>query len=320
MQTVWVAGGAGFIGSNLCYSLIADYNVVCIDNLLTSSEDNIAPLKANKNFSFFKQDITLLDKKTASELPKPDFIFHLASPASPNAKSKRSYIALPLETMQANSFGTQNLLEIAKEAGARFLYASTSEVYGDPLISPQSETYWGNVNPVGPRSVYDESKRFGEAIIMLYVRKFGLNARMARIFNTFGPKMQIDDGRVVSNFIIQALKNEPFTVYGDGSQTRSFCYISDLVEGLKKLMFTDLKSGEIINLGNPNEQTIKSLADKIKNLIPTKSEVVHESLYEDDPKRRCPDISKAKQLLGWEPKVALEDGLKSTIEYFKNVL
>ena len=318
MQTVYIAGGAGFIGSNLSRDLLQKgYTVVVIDNFLTSSRENIQELLENPQFHFVEKDITTLSTEDLAELPKPDFIFHLASPASPNDKSPRSYIAFPLETMLVNSLGTKNLLDVAKAHGARFLYASTSEVYGDPAISPQPETYWGNVNPNGIRSVYDEAKRYGEAMVMAYVRKFGLDARIARIFNTYGPHMQADDGRVVSNFIVQALKNESLTIYGDGSQTRSFCYISDLVAGLEKLMFTEEIQAEVVNLGNPTEKTIKEFATLIKDLTKTSSDIVFYDLPLDDPKKRNPDISKAKRLLGWEPMVSLEEGLQKTIDYFK---
>lgn len=320
MQTVYIAGGAGFIGSNLSRDLLQKgYTVVTIDNFLTSSKESIQELLQNPQFHFLEKDITTLTAEDVRELPKSDFIFHLASPASPNDKSPRSYIAYPLETMLVNSQGTQCLLELAKVHSARFLYASTSEVYGDPVISPQPETYWGNVNPNGVRSVYDEAKRYGEAMVMAYVRKFGIDARIARIFNTYGPHMQADDGRVVSNFIVQALKNEALTIYGDGSQTRSFCYISDLVAGLKKLMFTDDLKGEVVNLGNPTEKTIKEFAMLIKELTKTSSDVVFFDLPSDDPKKRNPDISKAKRLLGWSPTVLLEEGLAKTIEYFRNI-
>lgn len=321
MQTVYVAGGAGFIGSNLCRKLLQDnYRVICIDNLLTSSKKNIAELLTNPNFIFLEKDITTLEKKDLKDLPKPDFIFHLASPASPNKNSKISYIAYPIETMQVNSVGTKVLLDMAKEQNASFLMASTSEVYGDPQISPQTEEYFGNVNPNGVRSVYDEAKRFAEALTMAYVRKYALDARIARIFNTYGPFMQKDDGRVVSNFIVEALEQKPLTIYGDGKQTRSFCYVSDLVEGLAQLMFLSGLSGQVVNLGNPNEKTILEFAQIVKDLTNTSSEIVHsEPLPENDPTNRCPDISKAKKLLNWEPKISLEEGLKKTVEYFKSL-
>lgn len=318
MQNVWVTGGAGFIGSHLCRELLEKgYHVVCIDNFLTSSEENIQPLKEHAHFSFYNQNVIHLTGEVVKQLPKPDFIFHLASPASPNLKSPRSYMAYPIETLAVNSQGTHNILEIAVANGARFFFASTSEVYGDPTISPQPETYNGNVSPNGIRSVYDEAKRFGEAITMAYVRKFNVDARIIRIFNTYGPHMQLDDGRVVSNLIIQALSKQPLTVYGDGSQTRSFCYVSDMVDGMMRLMFTDGLQGEIVNIGNPNEKKISEFAHLVKELTGTSSEIVFEELPADDPKQRRPDITKAKHLLDWEPKVGLEEGLQKTIEYFK---
>ncbi|HYK08129.1 MAG TPA: UDP-glucuronic acid decarboxylase family protein [Candidatus Eisenbacteria bacterium] len=320
MQTIYVAGGAGFIGSNLCARLLQDgYTVVCLDNLITSSESTIDALKENENFHFIHVDVTALHDSILQDVPKPDFIFHLASPASPNKNGKRSFIAYPVETLLANTLGTYTLLELAKKHNARFLFASTSEVYGDPLVSPQPESYWGNVSPNGVRSVYDEGKRCGEAFVMGYVRKFGLDGRIVRIFNTYGPNMQEDDGRVVSNFILQALKGEPLTIYGDGSQTRSFCYVDDLVNGLCAFMFGEGLKGEVINIGNPNEKTIKEFATIIKSLIATNAEIVYQDLPEDDPKQRKPDISKAKKLLSWEPRVSLEEGIEKTVEYFKNL-
>lgn len=321
MQTVYVAGGAGFIGSNLCKKLLdSGYGVVCLDNLVTSSEDNVKNLEQNPNFHFVKADVTSFSESQLDGLPRPDFLFHLASPASPNKDGKRSYIALPVETLLANTLGTYQLLQIAKKHNARILFASTSEVYGDPAVSPQPETYWGNVNPNGVRSVYDEAKRCGESMMMTFVRKYGVDGRIARIFNTFGPNMQVDDGRVVSNFIIQALKHEPLTIYGEGNQTRSFCYVDDLVDGLMKFMFADNLKGEVINIGNPEERTIKEFAYFVQKLVGTSSPVVNQQLPEDDPKQRKPDITKAKKLLAWEPKVPLEEGLQKTIEYFKRVI
>lgn len=320
MEVVYVAGGAGFIGSHLCEKLLNNnYEVVCIDNFLTSSKTNIDKLLQNPHFHFKNLDVITISEKDIDDLPKPKFLFHLASPASPNAKSKRSYMAYPIETLQVNSVGTQNLLDIAKKYHARFVIASTSEVYGDPAISPQTEDYFGNVNPNGIRSCYDEGKRFGEAMTMTYVRKFGVDARIARIFNTYGPHMQVDDGRVVSNFIVEALQNLPLTIYGDGSQTRSFCYVADLVDGLTKLMFVDGLQGKVVNLGNPIEKTILDFAMLIKQATKTSSEIVYEKLPQDDPKKRCPDISKAKALLKWEPAVTLEEGLTKTIEYFQSL-
>lgn len=317
MQTALVAGGAGFIGSHLCeYLLGQNLKVICVDSLITGSQRNIQALLANPNFSFLEKNI-VSDDLSFSE--KIDFIFHLASPASPNKKSKKSYINFPIETLEVNSVGTHNLLKLAKKLNARFLFASTSEVYGDPLVSPQSENYFGNVNPNGVRSVYDEAKRFGEAITMSYVRKYQLDARIVRIFNTYGPQMQKDDGRVVSNFVNQALSHQPLTIYGDGSQTRSFCYVSDMVIGIYKTMIIDRLGGEVINLGNPEEKTLLELASLVLKATSSSSPVTHEDLPEDDPKKRNPDISKAKTLLDWTPSVTIEEGLQKTIEYFKSV-
>ncbi|SRR5260221_1140553 len=318
MQVVYVAGGAGFIGSHLCRELLKqEHQVVCIDNFLTSSKKNIQEFLDNPSFQFVQADVI---EALPENLPNPDFIFHLASPASPNIKSPRSYMAFPLQTLLVNSHGTYNLLELAKKSHARFLYASTSEIYGDPHVSPQPEDYFGNVSPNGPRSVYDEAKRFGEAITMHYYRKDGLDTRIVRIFNTYGPYMQIDDGRVVSNFIVEAIQNKPLTVYGDGSQTRSFCYISDMVQGLIQYMFEEKAMGEVINIGNPDEYTILEFAKKIQHLTGSSSHIVHETLPVDDPKQRKPDITKAKHLLLWQPTVTLDEGLKKTIEYFKTIV
>jgi nucleoside-diphosphate-sugar epimerase len=314
MQTALIAGGAGFIGSHLCKSLLAkDFKVICVDNLITGDKNNIVDLQNNPNFTFLEKDIT---KTLDSEL-KADFIFHLASPASPNKKCQKSYINNPIETLLANSLGTYNLLELARQTSAIFLFTSTSEVYGDPEVSPQKEDYFGNVNPNGVRSVYDESKRFGEAATMAYVRKFDLDARIIRIFNTYGPFMQKDDGRVVSEFIMQAITGKPFTIYGNGTQTRSFCYVSDMVEGIEKAMFTEKTKGEVINLGNPDEKTVLELAMLIKKICKVSSESVFEELPEDDPKVRKPDITKAEKLLGWKPKISIEEGLEKTVEYFR---
>jgi len=321
MQTVWIAGGAGFIGSHLSEYLISKgYSVVCIDNLITGSQDNIAHLLLNKNFTFLHQDLIYFSLSDAKKLPKPDFIFHLASLASPNIHSKRSYMAFPIETLQVNSVGTYNLLEVAKNSHARFLFASTSEIYGDPSVSPQPETYFGNVNPNGLRSVYDEGKRFGEAITMAYHRTYTVDVRIIRIFNTYGPKMQVDDGRVVSNFITQALQNKPLTIYGKGEQTRSFCYVSDMVDGITKAMFYNESSSLVVNLGNPLEKKIMEFATIVQELTKTHSGTVFEKLSEDDPKQRRPDISLAKRVLHWEPRVGLTEGLEKTIAYFKMIL
>lgn len=316
MQTVLVAGGAGFIGTHLCKRLLTEnYKVICIDSLITGDKSNLKDILDNKNFTFLEQDIT----KSLDEELTADYIFHLASPASPNKKSPRSYINHPIETLLANSLGTYNLLELAKKTSSKFLYVSTSEVYGDASVSPQSEDYFGNVNPNGIRSVYDEGKRFGEAITASYVREYGLDARIIRIFNTYGPMMQIDDGRVVSNFINQAILNKPITIYGNGNQTRSFCYIDDMVEGLMLAMFSDKTKGEVINLGNPDERKISELATIIKTITNSQSDIVFEELPEDDPKIRKPDISKAEKLIGWGPKVGIEEGVRKTAEYFKSI-
>ncbi len=318
MQTVLVAGGAGFIGSNLCESLLNDgFYVICLDNLLTGDRKNLEKLQGSKDFKFLEYDVT--ENLENLEIGNCDFIFHLASPASPNEKSDKSYLAYPLETLLANSRGTRNLLEIARKHNSRFLFASSSEVYGDPQVSPQAEDYFGNVNPNGPRSVYDEGKRFGEAMTMAYFRKFDLDVKIIRIFNTYGPKMRKDDGRVVSNFIVQAISNSPITVYGDGLQTRSFCYVDDMVKGLSSAMRSDKTKGAVINLGNPDERTVDDFAKLIKKLTNSQSEIVYEKMPVDDPKKRKPDITLAKKTLGWSPTVDLEEGLSKTIGYFKNI-
>jgi nucleoside-diphosphate-sugar epimerase len=294
-----------------------EYRVICVDNLITGDKNNISELLTNQNFSFIEQDIT----KPFKIDEQIDFIFHLASPASPNKKSPRSYINYPIETLLVNSQGTYLLLELAKQKGSKFLFTSTSEIYGDPLVSPQKEDYFGNVNPNGVRSVYDESKRFGEAITMAYLRKFNLDVRIIRIFNTYGPLMQKDDGRVVSNFINQAIGNQPLTIYGDGKHTRSFCFVDDMVSGIKAAMFTDNTKGEVINLGNPDEKTITDLAELIKKITGAASDIENtEDCPEDDPRLRKPDIEKAKKLLRWEPKVGIEEGLDKTIQYFKKII
>lgn len=317
-KTALLAGGAGFIGSHLCEKLLNDgLKVICVDNFISGDKSNIQGSSSNPNFSFLEENVTDLDFSSMKD--KVDFIFHLASPASPNKKSSRSYMSFPVETLLANSVGTFKLLELAKANNAKFLYASSSEVYGDPTVSPQTEDYFGNVNPVGVRSVYDEGKRFGEAITMAYVRKHLIDARIIRIFNTYGPKMRADDGRVVSNFINQALGNEPLTVYGDGTQTRSICFVSDLVDGLCLAMFSEKTKGEVINLGNPEEKTILELANIIKDKVSSSSSLVFEPLPEDDPKKRKPDITKAQNLLGWSPKVSIDQGLSKTIQYFKSL-
>lgn len=307
-----VTGGAGFIGSHLCDALLsAGHRVYCVDNLLTGSEENLKEAKENPLFTFVRYD-------AVAELPilgRLDYVFHLASPAS-----VVDYQKSPEETALVNSVGTRNLLIAAKAHKARFLFASTSEIYGDPKEHPQKETYWGNVNPNGVRSCYDESKRWGEMITMLYVRKHGVDGRIVRIFNTYGPRMRKTDGRVVSNFINQALEGKSMTVYGDGKQTRSFCFVSDMVEGIAKAMFARETSGEVINIGNPEEYRVIDLAKKIQSMTGTASKIVYDTLPEDDPVQRRPDISKAKQLLGWEPKVSVNDGLEKTIAYYRSIV
>lgn len=319
MLKILVAGGAGFIGSHLCKRLMKEGNFVfCVDNLITGDKNNIVSLMDNPNFNFTNHDVTQDFTVIADRLGEIQQIYHLASPASPNKNSPRSYINFPIETLLANSVGTYNLLNLAKEKNARFLFASTSEVYGDPAVSPQPETYFGNVNPNGVRSVYDEGKRFGEAMTFGFMRKFGLNTRIVRIFNTYGPFMQKDDGRVVSAFINQALAGVSITIFGDGTQTRSFCYVDDMVEGLLKSMNSESTNGQVINLGNADERKISDIAAIVKQMVGSKSEIVFEELPEDDPKVRKPDLKKAKNLLGWEPKIGLEEGLRKTIEHFRN--
>ncbi|HXJ33690.1 MAG TPA: UDP-glucuronic acid decarboxylase family protein [Candidatus Eisenbacteria bacterium] len=308
MGRVLITGGAGFIGSHLCERFLADGDdVICMDNFLTGSPDNIAHLFANPRFSFIQQDVTNYIYVAGAV----DAILHFASPASPV-----DYLEKPIQTLKVGSLGTHKALGLAKVKNARFLLASTSECYGDPLVHPQNEDYWGNVNPIGPRGVYDEAKRFAEAMTMAYHRTHGVQTRIVRIFNTHGPRMRLNDGRVVPNFAAQALRGEPITVYGDGSQTRSFCYVADLVEGIVRLLRSDYDKGPV-NLGNPTETTILQFAEKIRALTGSKSEIVFRPLPVDDPKVRNPDITRARKLLGWEPKVGLEDGLRKTIEYFK---
>lgn len=311
METCLVTGGAGFIGSYLCDFLIAKgYRVICLDNLITGSEKNIGQLKGNPNFEFIEADVC----KSINLTEPVNYIFHLASPASPTDFEK-----IPEEVLLANSLGALNVLKIASGTKAKLLMVSTSEVYGDPKEHPQKETYWGNVNSFGPRSCYDESKRFSESATYVYIKKYAIDARIVRIFNTYGPRMRKDDGRVISNFINQALEGKPLTVYGKGEQTRSFCFVSDLVEGISKAMFTQGTKGEVINLGNPEEYKIIDLAQKIKKLTNSASEIVFGNLPPDDPSQRQPDISKAKRLLSWEPKVTVNEGLLKTIEYYKSL-
>lgn len=310
-----MTGGAGFLGSHLCDKLIERGDqVICIDNLLTGSIDNIAHLQTVENFQFVEADAT-------EAFPQDldfDELYHLASPASPNKNSPKSYQALPFDTMQVNTFGTWNLCEETLARGAKFLFASTSEVYGNPLEHPQKETYNGNVSTTGPRSVYDEAKRFGETITAAFVSHNKLDARIARIFNTYGPRMA-RDGRVVIEFVTAALQNKPFPVFGDGKQTRSFCYISDLVVGIIAAMEKGVK-GEIYNLGNPDEFRVLELAEIVKRLTNSTSEISFaDKLPQDDPLRRCPDISKTRENLGWEPKISLEEGLKKLIVYLQTM-
>ena len=305
MKTI-VTGGAGFLGSHLCDLLLdKGHEVICIDNLVTGSARNIDHIKSDK-FTYLKYDVT----EPIYFGDKIDYIFHLASPASPI-----DYLELPIQTLKVGALGTYNMLGLAKEQGARFLLASTSEVYGDPLVNPQPETYWGNVNPIGPRGVYDEAKRYAEAITMAYNRYHNVDTRIVRIFNTYGPRMRAGDGRVVPNFINQALRGEDITVYGDGSQTRSFCYVSDLIDGIYRLMMSDFV--EPVNIGNPDEMSVLEFAEKVIEITGSDSRIVYEELPVDDPKVRRPDISRAKDVLGWEPKINLEDGMTETIDYFK---
>jgi dTDP-glucose 4,6-dehydratase len=310
MKTAVVTGGAGFLGSHLCDKLISEgLKVICIDNLITGSVGNIAHLAGNEKFSFIKHDIT----NYIFIQGKVDYILHFASPASPV-----DYLQLPIQTLKVGSLGTHKALGLAKEKKARFLLASTSEVYGDPEIHPQHEEYWGNVNPIGPRGVYDEAKRFAEAITMAYHRYHNLETRISRIFNTFGPRMRAQDGRAIPNFVMQALTGKPITIYGDGSQTRSFCYITDLVDGLYKLLMSN--EDEPVNIGNPEEIPLLEIAKEIIELTSSNSKIVYEDLPVDDPKVRQPDISKAKNKLGWEPKVNRKEGLQKTINYFKQLI
>ncbi len=303
-----VAGGAGFIGSHLCdYLLARDFEVLCLDNLVTGSRRNIRHLLDEPGFKFQRADVA----RRLSITGRVDVVFNLASPASP-----KDYIAMPLETLAVGSTGTRNLLELALQRKAVFVQASTSEVYGDPLRHPQSESYWGNVNPVGPRSVYDEAKRFGEALVMAYHREHGLRTRIARIFNTYGPRMKLADGRVVPTLVHQALTRKPLTVFGTGRQTRSFCYVSDMVTGLYRLAAcTDPLP---VNLGNPREFTVLRFAQVVKKLTRSRSPVRFDPLPEDDPKRRKPDIRRARKLLEWQPRVKLEEGLARTIAWFRS--
>ena len=310
---ILVAGGAGFIGSHLCDALLAmGHQVTVLDNFITGNRDNVRHLAGNPNFTLIEHDII-------QPLPDVncDVIFHLASPASP-----KGYMTYPLETLYVNSIGTQRLLELAERQEARFLLTSTSEVYGDPdpARHPQDESYWGNVNPVGPRSCYDEGKRFAEALTVNYAQERGVNVRIVRIFNTYGPRNHPEDGRVIPNFVTQAIAGKPLTVYGDGAQTRSFCYVSDLVEGLIRAMFSDNTRNEVINLGNPREFTIMELAEQVQALVQSDSIIARVEARPEEIARRKPDISKAKRLLGWQPTVDLENGLKQTALWFQETL
>ena len=309
-MNIVITGGSGFVGSYLCEKLINDgHKIIVIDNLLTGSTDNVNNLLDNKNFSFIEHDVQ--DHIEIED--KVDYVLHFASAASPKA-----YTEHPVNTLKAGSVGTINTLGLAKKHSAEYLLASTSEVYGDPLISPQNEEYWGNVNPNGERSMYDEAKRFAEAAVATYSRSYGLKTKIVRIFNTYGPRMQLNDGRVVTNFIVQALRNENITIYGDGSQTRSFSYVEDTVAGIISLM--NSTEYDVFNIGNPNEMTVGQLAEKIIELTDSTSEIKYLELPNDDPKQRKPDITKAKTKLNWEPKVNLEEGLTKTITWVKEQL
>ena len=305
---VVVTGGAGFLGSHLCDAILArGDSAVCVDNLATGRPDNVAHLMGRPGFTFVEADVSL-----ALDVPGPvDAVAHLASPASPP-----EYLRLPLETLAVGSRGTENALRLAQQHGARFVLASTSEVYGDPAVHPQSEDYWGNVNPVGPRSVYDEAKRFAEALTRAYQDTKGVNAGIIRIFNTYGPRMNAQDGRIVTNFITQALNGDPLTIYGDGSQTRSFCYVDDLIRGIVGMI--DSAEGGPVNLGNPEEFTVTEFARLVLRLTGSDSPVEHLPLPVDDPTRRCPVITRASQALGWQPQVRVEDGIRRTIEWFRS--
>ncbi len=310
MPRTLITGGAGFLGSHLCDRFLDEgHEVIAMDNLLTGSADNIAHLFGRKGFAFIEHDVTRY-----IWVPGPlDNVLHFASPASP-----RDYLEYPVHTLKVGSLGTHNALGLAKAKGARFLLASTSEVYGDPLVHPQREDYWGNVNPIGVRGVYDEAKRFAEAMVMAYHRTHGMQTRIARIFNTFGPRMRLDDGRALPTFMCQALRNEPITVYGDGSQTRSFIYVSDQVEGIVRLLASDVV--EPVNIGNPEEISILEFAREIRDLAGSTSEIVFRPLPQDDPHVRRPDIARARALLGWEPRVPRREGLLRTLAYFKEKL
>ncbi len=311
---VLITGAAGFLGSHLCDRLLAEgHEVVGMDNFITGSQENLAHLAGNPGFLFIRHDVSNFIFVPG----KVDAVLHFASPASPNPISPLGYVNLPIQTMKAGALGTHNTLGVARAHGARFLLASTSEIYGDPLEHPQKETYWGHVDPIGTRSVYDEAKRFAEALTMAYHRFHGIDTRIIRIFNTYGPRMHLDDGRVVPNFLQQALKGEPLTIYGDGSQTRSFCYVDDMVDGIIRLLYSDEHMP--VNIGNPNEISVLEFAKTINRLIGNTAGILYKKDLrgEGDPQRRQPDITRAHQILGWEPKVSLESGLRLTIPYFR---
>ena len=311
MARVLITGGAGFVGSHLSGSLLKiGHEVVVVDNFATGSLENLKESQKEKNFKFIEADII----KGVPDMEPCDYIFHLASPASPADFSK-----IPEEIALTNSVGAINVLELARETGAKVLMASTSEVYGDPLEHPQKETYWGNVNSFGPRACYDESKRFAETMSYIYLTKHDLDISLVRIFNTYGPRMRPDDGRAISNFVNQAIKEEPITIYGDGKQTRSFCYVSDMVQGIGRAMFSERTKGEVFNLGNPDEYSMLELVEKIKEITNSNSEVVFKESPKDDPKRRRPDITKAKNVLEWKPEVGLEEGLRKTASFYRNL-
>ncbi len=304
---VVITGGAGFLGSHLCDQMLArGWDVLCLDNLVTGAAVNVAHLQGNPRFQFMQHDVSRYIDIPGSV----DAVLHFASPASPD-----DYLKLPIPTLKVGALGTHNTLGLALAKKSRYLLASTSECYGDPEVSPQPESYWGHVNPIGPRGVYDEAKRFAEAMTMAYHRYHAVDTRIVRIFNTYGPRMRLNDGRALPNFLYQALTGQPITVYGDGSQTRSFCYVADLVDGILRLL--ESNEHEPTNIGNPQEITIKEFAERIRQLTGTKSEIIYKPLPQDDPKQRCPDISKARRILNWEPKVNLEQGLQLTLEYFQ---
>lgn len=321
MLRALVAGGAGFIGSHLCDRLLAQgWSVTCLDNFASGARANVAHLFEHPRFTFVERDLTTspLEDSLAA-----DRYYHLASPASPNPFTRRSYMAQPLETALVNSTGTRHVLELALRHGGRVLFASTSKVYGDPLVHPQREEYWGNVSPTGPRSCYDEAKRFGEALCMIYVRRYGVDVRIARIFNTYGPRMDPEDGRMLPNFIGQALRGQPLTIYGDGSYTRSLCYVDDLVAGLQAIMESARPDapGRVYNLGNPDEHTVREYAELVLRLVPeSRSTIAYLPPMPDDPTRRRPDISRASDELGWQPRVPLREGLEQTIAWFRAAL